>query len=170
MCGPGVRRSGWCRRLRRLSWYRGRWAIGVRRSGWCRRLRHIAQKIEFPRHKVSVDQVGADDCANSCLIPTGRWDTCPSIRLVPTTAPIRPPLFGAIRCSVRRSGWCRRLRPRELLPWSDRERCPSIRLVPTTAPSGAVGSPAREGPVSVDQVGADDCARRPSNPWPALRF
>ena len=87
---------------------RRRWPPGVRRSGWCRR-----------RHPQNIQRVYELE------------SECPSIRLVPTSAP------GV-------TGEKRKL----LLA------CPSIRLVPTSAPE--LFPPCRRiYAVSVDQVGAD---------------
>ena len=78
----------------------------VRRSGWCRRRHHV----KAGRGKL--------------------YSQCPSIRLVPTSAP-----DGQI--------------PNPATPG-----CPSIRLVPTSAPASATTRSGRDW-VSVDQVGAD---------------
>jgi len=66
----------------------------VRRSGWCRRRHHLQRLKVMPCKTVSVDQVGADvgtEVGDASLKMAGK---CPSIRLVPTSAPAKTsPIF-----------------------------------------------------------------------------
>ena len=102
----------------------------VRRSGWCRRRHQKTRQIPLP--------------------PI----LCPSIRLVPTSAPPpRPGLSRRRRC-VRRSGWCRRRHRDIYYDGTHLYLCPSIRLVPTSAPTDQHCGICFDH-VSVDQVGAD---------------
>jgi len=84
----------------------------VRRSGWCRR-----------RHRSHNQWV--DDNFK-----------CPSIRLVPTSAPLAATAHMVLCRCVRRSGWCRRRHLKSHAAMHSSIQCPSIRLVPTSAPEG----------------------------------
>ena len=103
---------------------------------------------------VSVDQVGADVGTWTKNTPFRLPVLCPSIRLVPTSAPgPKTRLFVYLYC-VRRSGWCRRRHRSQPQRTRQASWCPSIRLVPTSAPL-LVELPGPCRVVSVDQVGAD---------------
>jgi len=89
---------------------------------------------DWRREVVSVDQVGADVGTAKLVVQVHVILVCPSIRLVPTSAPgdgRRDPFSGG---SVRRSGWCRRRHQIMANITRYALQCPSIRLVPTSAP------------------------------------
>ena len=106
----------------------------VRRSGWCRRLPRGLAWDCGPASHVSVDQVGADVCPRTTIASRGAVFSCPSIRLVPTSAPAPHDLsYTGYDVSVDQVGAdvCPMDLPRGLFELIS---CPSIRLVPTSAP------------------------------------
>jgi len=85
--------------------------------------------------RVSVDQVVANfgteppiDGVNHCLV-------CPSIRLLPTSAPAALQSAMPAENSVRRSGCCQLRHLYKLCFVHIFSPCPSIRLLPTSAPA-----------------------------------
>ncbi len=104
--------------------------MSVRRSGWCRRRHPLSTVLRLPLKR------------------------CPSIRLVPTSAPLQSCLAAIIiHVSVDQVG--ADVGTQGSGDGADRDfMCPSIRLVPTSAPRKRWCCAARFS-VSVDQVGAD---------------
>ena len=84
---------------------------------------------------VSVDQVGADVGTRSTDVPVATITTCPSIRLVPTSAPHRSGWTGKLLAEVSVDQVGADVGTIEWpIEWPIAVKCPSIRLVPTSAP------------------------------------
>ena len=174
----GVRRSGCCQ-LRHLH-KNPRFEVvrGVRRSGCCQLRHRLSFALRELGSSVSVDQVVANfgtihlyPSAHFVLVSVdqvvanfgtlkqssrmSRKQKCPSIRLLPTSAPPFYPDISTPAVSVRRSGCCQlRHHRRPALGRKTEAGCPSIRLLPTSAPASTCKT-CRCVVVSVDQVVAN---------------